>query len=346
LAAGLYHQWPAVSGAIRKAILRGDAGIATKKKDLSFTDASKIFLNWAQAHKAPRTHEEYESCMGKLSDSFGDKMLSQISPFLIEAYKIRRVKEGAKVRPNRELGALRNLYNKMLKFKKYEGENPVRGFEPIKESRGKDRILEPAEELLLLQNAGEPLRSLIVIGLQTGLRVNREALSLTWDNVNLPGRTLTVAAAFSKTHEMREVSLNSIALATLKRLKTTTPGPWVFMTRGRSKDGPLRQLTSFKSAFERACERANLSGVTPHSLRHTWASRMEMSGASQKTLMELGGWKDPKMVARYSHTSKQHRMEAVERIANYSPSVIPTAKSAKPVTPYAPVAQVDRATVS
>jgi hypothetical protein len=86
--------------------------------------------------------------------------------------------------------------------------------------------------------------------------------------------------------------------------------------------------------------------VTPHSLRHTWASRMEMSGASQKTLMELGGWKDPKIVARYSHTSKQNRMEAVEKIASYSPSIFTTPKMADPVTSYAPVAQVDRATVS
>jgi len=55
---------------------------------------------------------------------------------------------------------------------------------------------------------------------------------------------------------------------------------------GRRYQMPLK---SFKSAFDRACRHANLSGVTPHSLRHTWASRMEMSGASQKTLMELGG---------------------------------------------------------
>jgi integrase len=118
------------------------------------------------------------------------------------------------------------------------------------------------------------------------------------------------------------------------------------MTRGNKKDGSWRQLKSFKSAFDRACRHAKLSGVTPHSLRHTWASRMEMSGASQKTLMELGGWKDPKMVARYSHTSKQHRMEAVEKIANYSPSIFTTPKMAEPITPCAPVAQVDRATVS
>jgi site-specific recombinase XerD len=101
-----------------------------------------------------------------------------------------------------------------------------------------------------------------------------------------------------------------------------------------------------KRAFDRARRHANLSGVTPHSLRNTWASRMEMSGASQKTLMDLGGWKDPKMVARYSHASKQHRTEAVEKIASYSPSIFTTPKMAEPGTPCAPVAQVDRATVS
>ena len=335
-----------IAVAKRSAILRKDVGIITKRKDLTFKDATRIFLEWVKAHKSERTYSDYQCCIEKLQDYFGGKKLSQINAFLIEGYKMRRVKEGARVRPNRELAVLRNLFNKVIKFKKYEGDNPVREFAPLKESRGKDRILDPAEEKRLLAKANEPVRSLIVIGLQTGLRVNREALTLTWDNINFPERTLTVEAAFSKNHEMREVALNSVALETLRRLKETSPGPWVFMTRSKRKKGAWRQLKSFKSAFERACERANLSDVTPHSLRHTWASRMEMSGASQKTLMELGGWKEPKMVARYSHTSKQHRMEAVEKIANYSTSLITTNETADPVTPCAPVAQVDRATVS
>jgi hypothetical protein len=64
---------------------------------------------------------------------------------------VRGVRDGAKVRPNRELAVLRNLFNRLIKFKKYEGENPVQGFEPIKECRGKDRILDPEEERRLLE---------------------------------------------------------------------------------------------------------------------------------------------------------------------------------------------------
>ena len=62
--------------------------------------------------------------------------------------------------------------------------------------------------------------------------------------------------------------------------------------------------------------------------------------------MELGGWKDLKMAAGYSHTSQRYRMEAIDRIANYSTSVITTPETAESATPNAPVAEVDRATVS
>jgi integrase len=330
----------------RGEILKGNAGILKKKKDIAFEDASRIFLEWVKTHRGARTYCDYKSCLEQLKAEFGGKMLSQISPFSIEAYKVYRVRDGAKVRPNRELAVLRNLYNKVIKFKKYEGENVAEEFDRLPETRGRDRILDYAEEQALIAAAPEPVRSIIILGLQTGLRVFREGLTLTWDSVNLVGQTLTVEAAFAKNHEKREIELNSIAMEVLKRLKTTVPGPYVFMTKGKRNDGPWRQLKSFKSAFDRACQRANLSGVTPHTLRHTWASRMEMSGASQKTLMELGGWKDPKMVARYSHTSKQHRREAIERIVNCVPTNFPISKTAEAVSPYAPVAQVDRATVS
>jgi len=49
-----------------------------------------------------------------------------------------------------------------------------------------------------------------------------------------------------------------------------------------------------------------------------------MNEASPKTLMELGGWKDPKMVARYSHTSRGHRMAAAESLAEDSPTLTTT----------------------
>jgi len=74
---------------------------------------------------------------------------------------------------------------------------------------------------------------------------------------------------------------------------------------------PLKEI---KTAFYAACRRANLKDVTPHVLRHTFASRLVMNGADLRTVQELGGWKSMSMVERYSHLSDRHKAEAVELI--------------------------------
>jgi len=86
-------------------------------------------------------------------------------------------------------------------------------------------------------------------------------------------------------------------------------GDFVFVKQdGRS---PYR---SIRTAFETACRHAKLIDVTPHVLRHTFASRLVMNGAPLRTVQDLGGWKSLSMVVRYSHLSDTHRLEAVELI--------------------------------
>jgi site-specific recombinase XerD len=57
--------------------------------------------------------------------------------------------------------------------------------------------------------------------------------------------------------------------------------------------------------FTRACEDAGLTGtgLSLHSLRHTFASRLVMSGADLRTIQVLGGWRDLSLVQRYGHLS-------------------------------------------
>jgi hypothetical protein len=44
-------------------------------------------------------------------------------------------------------------------------------------------------------------------------------------------------------------------------------------------------------------------------------SKLAMASVDLRTVQDLGGWKDPKMVQRYSHLSPGHKAEAIERIA-------------------------------
>jgi integrase len=115
--------------------------------------------------------------------------------------------------------------------------------------------------------------------------------------------TLTVEAAYAKNGRTRTVPLNSIALETLKRLKVD--GEHIFVN---DEGMPYRSISSI---FKRACKRASLIGVTPHTLRHTFASRLVMAGVDLRTVQELGGWQTLSMVERYAHLSPAHKAQAV-----------------------------------
>ena len=39
-----------------------------------------------------------------------------------------------------------------------------------------------------------------------------------------------------------------------------------------------------------------------------------MAGVDIRTIQELGGWKEIKMVERYAHLSRKHKAEAVEKL--------------------------------
>ena len=56
----------------------------------------------------------------------------------------------------------------------------------------------------------------------------------------------------------------------------------------------------------KACHDAGLTGVSLHTLRHTFASRLVMAGVDTRTVQVLGGWLDLSLVQRYSHLSPGH----------------------------------------
>jgi site-specific recombinase XerD len=49
-----------------------------------------------------------------------------------------------------------------------------------------------------------------------------------------------------------------------------------------------------------------------------------MAGVDIRTLQELGGWKEIKMVDRYAHLSTQHKAEAIGKIAHPTSDDSPT----------------------
>jgi site-specific recombinase XerD len=109
----------------RAAILRGEAGIGKKRKDISFDKAKDHFIQWMETNKRPRTVRVYRQQLEQLAKSFGGKTLGQISSFDIERHNQDQAEQGARVVANREVAVMKNLFNKANAWNLYEGDNPV-----------------------------------------------------------------------------------------------------------------------------------------------------------------------------------------------------------------------------
>jgi integrase len=293
----------------RAKALKGEAGIgARKRKDISFEKAQDEFLAWAKANKKPRTAGFYRDCLQALGKSFYGRKLSEIHPFLIEKHKQARIANGFRVVANRDLATLSVLFNRSKEWKQFDGDNPVRSVGRLDEPKNRLRYLTEQEESSLLGECDEPLRTIVLVGIYAGLRIKAEAFTLKKENVDLARRLLTIEAAYSKNGETQTIPIHSRLVEPLRARMLESASESVFCR----KDGEAGR--SIRTAFENACKRTGLKDVTLHTLRHTFASRLAMSGAGNKTLKELGRWKTAGMIDRYAHLSQEHLAQALEKI--------------------------------
>jgi len=159
---------------------------------------------------------------------------------------------------------------------------------------------------------------MFTVAVNTGLRWS-EQQRLLWADVDMLSGILTVR--LSKHGLTRQVPMNAPVRQVLldlavRRQRPEDPKEPVFGL-------PYREASKF---FPRAVVRAQtilrslgrdpgrLEGFTWHGLRHTFASRLVMSGADLRTVQELGGWRTLSMVMRYSHLAPDHLRAAVERL--------------------------------
>jgi site-specific recombinase XerD len=79
-----------------------------------------------------------------------------------------------------------------------------------------------------------------------------------------------------------------------------------------SPDG--KKIRDFRTSFRNAVRKAGLKGVSPHKIRHSFASHLVMSGADITTIQEILGHKDIATTRIYTHVTGTHKAGALERL--------------------------------
>ena len=288
-------------------IVQGRFKLEKVRKSPRLSEYCQVYLDWAKEHKKSLRRDL--TSIKHLEGAFGNKKLSDIHPFHVESYKIRRRSEktpkGGEVQPgtiNRELACLKRMLNLAVQWDMLEY-NQIQGVKLFKEPKGPVRFLSEEEAARLIEACNATFRPIVITALNTGMRLN-EILTLTWDRVDFRNRSLSLIQ--TKNDEPRQVPLNQTMAELLKEIPKRSK--YVFT----SKLG--ERYHCVKRAFQTATRNAGIENFRFHDLRHTWASHLVMSGVDLLTVKEMGGWKSLEMVQRYAHLSGEHRTRAAETL--------------------------------
>lgn len=168
----------------------------------------------------------------------------------------------------------------------------------LNEDSKRIRFLTQVEARRLLAQLPDHLRPMVEFSLATGLR-QANVTHLRWEQVDLKRQIAWIYADQAKGRSTIAIPLSETAMTVLRRQRKKHK-EWVFPYRG----GPVLQPAN--TAWLDALKRSKILGFRWHDLRHTWASWHVQNGTPLPVLMELGGWKDLKMVLRYAHLAPGH----------------------------------------
>ena len=107
----------------------------------------------------------------------------------------------------------------------------------------------------MLSACGEPLRTILILGIHCGLRIEAVALPLLWEAIDLRKGAITVCSRDSKTHRARTIPMTATVRQALENVWNRVPhapADPVFVNRSG------QPMKSIRTIFEKAREKAGL----------------------------------------------------------------------------------------
>lgn len=263
----------------------------------------EIYLSHLEArNRSPRTVQYFRSILGLYLKFLGGRHVSEATTYDVDAFLAWLRRRGWS--PD-------SLYTAAVavkRFMEYLGlSGNLEGFELPKRRKRLPRFLEPWEVDALVEAAdSERDRLIIRLLYTTGLRVS-ELVGLRKDDVNLEERSLRV---MGKGGKERLVYFPASLVDQLRR-QMETPGPWLFPSR---RGGHIH-YTTVERAIRRAARRAGIEKkVTPHVLRHSFATRSLEAGMDIREIQELLGHANLNTTQVYAHVSRRRLKRDYEKI--------------------------------
>ena len=298
-----------------------------------FSEALADFLEHLEVEggRSPRTIENYKLYLERFIDFAGDIDVAKITSEIIRKYRLwlNRYKnsntgeELLLITQNYHLIALRGLLT-------YLSQRDISSLAADKITLPKtvrkqvtflhyDEVVRQIEQIPLDNEPGLRDRAIIELLFSSGLRVS-ELVNLNRDHINLARREFMVRG---KGQKDRPVFVSMSAAEHVKNYLDARHDnlPALFISYSRrlakpSVSGDYRRLSA-RSIQRMVSHYARLAGITkhvsPHTMRHSFATDLLMNGADLRAVQSMLGHSNIATTQIYTHVTDQHLKDVHER---------------------------------
>ena len=190
--------------------------------------------------------------------------------------------------------------------------NPCAGVEfPVKvQGLFRPHYMTWSEQQRIEFHAPEYLRNIIRIITETGLRVYKELMPMTKEQVDLENAVVWVPD--SKTpNGIAEVPLTDLAREAFREQgRISGPGTWLFP----SDKNPNGHQKSLRKVWCLTLRRARAPYFRIYDLRSTYATRLSAGGVTDEWVTQLLRQGDAKVFKKYSQMKLQMKREALKKL--------------------------------
>ena len=344
-----------VKDKLNKAVYEDKMGVGkADSSNIMFDELYKMWFKHKRVTIKASSCAEYESLyLANLKDSIGLMKITSIKKEHIETLIINLAKEKNLSFNRAEL--IKIVINNIFNFAVENNLLIINPCERVKlpksllREKTKRQVLTIKQQKSFIEFAEKKnfrYLPICVLMLYTGMRIN-EALALTWDDVDFGSRKIIINKTFARTGKLvsdkrysiqtpktktsrREIPLCNSALELLSREKNkNSNGHWVFCTRNGTAISSEYFSMSLKklilkinkeeeeNAAKENREPIIFPNITPHSFRHTFATRCFESGINGKIVQKYLGHSSMAMTMDlYTHVDKNLMIENIAKIDN------------------------------
>jgi len=296
-------------------IQRGPAERTTLKVAL------QRYLDEVTPTKRPATQETERKRATPLIDRLGSYALAALTADIVARYRDERLTEGKSNNTVRlELALLGHLYNVAIReWRLGLAYNPVASIRRPNPGRGRNRRLSKEEEADLFAACAahsNPMLGWIVrLAIETGMRTG-EIVTLRRDQVDLSRRVVRLSE--TKNGSARTVPLSREAVRVLTEALNhpvrQTDTDLIFW--GEPGRDAKRRPYTFQLVWRQALQRAGITGLHFHDLRHEAVSRLVEAGLSDQEVAAISGHKSMQMLKRYTHLRAEDLVARLDSALN------------------------------